>query len=59
MDQQLRTTYERHLEAAEAALRDIAAVEADLREQAVGEQCGVLLEFANRLRAALAKASAS
>jgi len=31
----------------------IEAIEEDLREQAVGEQCGYLLELANRLRAVL------
>ena len=50
---------EEHVAAYEVALRDVAAIEQDLREQAVGEQCGVLLELANRLRAALAKASTS
>jgi hypothetical protein len=31
----------------------LEAIEGDLREQAVGEQCGYLLELANRLRAVL------
>ena len=34
----------------------LESVEADLREQAICEQCEVLLEFANRLRAGLTTA---
>jgi hypothetical protein len=31
----------------------LVAIEEDLREQAVGEQCGFLLELANRFKAVL------
>jgi hypothetical protein len=33
--------------------RILEAIEAEMREQAVGEQCGVLLDLANRLKATL------
>jgi hypothetical protein len=37
----------------------LEAIEEDLREQAVGEQCGFLLELANRLRAFINEAGQS
>lgn len=39
------------------ALSDLRQIEADAREQAIGEQDGYLLNLANRMRAALDKFS--
>ena len=48
-----RASDREQLSAERAALKSLRDIEAEVREQASGEQCGFLLDVANRMRDAL------